>query len=497
MICVSIGRGRHRHVIAEHKHLVEQGAQLVELRLDYINGQINLKRVLTDRASPVIVTIRRQQDGGKYNGDEEARVMLLRTAIAEGVDYVDLEEEIATKIPRYGRTKRIISLHDFRKTPENLPQIHARLAALDPDIIKMATLANHPHDNLRMLRLVRESKIPTAGFCMGDIGTPSRLLAGRFGSPFSYATFHHERTLAPGQLSFQQMRDIYHYDEITPETEIYGVIGDPIAHSLSPLIHNAAFQAAHMRKVYIPFRMPREHLANFIDDARELGIRGLSVTIPHKEAVLKSLTKIDGAVRGVQAANTILFENEELSGFNTDYRAAMDSLAAALEVSEGEGSTRFLQGRSALVLGAGGAARAIAYGLARRGAEVVLASRTSQRADALAKFLGCKAIDWTARHQFSSDILVNCTPLGMHPNVDETPFEKHHLKPSMVVFDTVYNPESTLLIKDARSRSCTVVTGVEMFIRQAALQFKLFTGQDAPADLMRDVLRRAIGPAKS
>ena len=148
------------------------------------------------------------------------------------------------------------------------------------------------------------------------------------------------------------------------------------------------------------------------------------------------------------------------------------------------------------MLGAGGAARAIAYGLARRGADVILTSRTSQRAEALAKFVNCKVVDWAARHQHATDILVNCTPLGMHPNVDETPFEKHHLKPSMVVFDTVYNPESTLLIKDARNRSCTVVTGVEMFIRQAALQFKLFTGQEAPAELMRDVLRRAIGPAK-
>ncbi len=496
MICVSIGRGRHRHVIAEHKHLVDQGAELVELRLDYINGQINLKRVLPERPGPVIITIRRQQDGGKYNGTEDARVMLLRTAIAEKVEYVDLEEDVATKIPRYGPTKRIISLHDFRKTPDNLEELHARLAGLDADVVKLATLANHPHDNLRMLRLVKNAKIPTVGFCMGDIGTPSRLLAGRFGSPFTYATFHHERTLAPGQLSFQQMREIYRYDSITPATELYGVIGDPIAHSFSPLIHNAAFQQLGLDKLYIPFRIPREYLQSFIEDSRELGIRGLSVTIPHKEAVLKFLGKIDGAVKGVGAANTMLFENEEVAGFNTDYRAAMDSLAETLEVPEEVASTRYLQGKLALVLGAGGAARAIAYGLARRGAEVVLASRTSQRAEALAKFLGCRAIDWTARHNYSADILVNCTPLGMHPNVDETPYEKHHLKPSTLVFDTVYNPESTLLIKDARARSCAVVTGVEMFIRQAALQFKMFTGQDAPVELMRDVLRRAIGPAK-
>lgn len=497
MICVSIGRGRHRHVIAEHKHLVEQGAQLVELRLDYINGQINLKRVLPDRPCPVIVTVRRQADGGKYLGDEDARIVLLRTAIAEGVEYVDLEEDIAKRIPRYGKTKRIISLHDFRKTPENLAEIHARLAGLDADIVKISTLANHPHDNLRMLRLVRDAKIPTVGICMGDIGTPSRLLCGRYGSPFSYGTFHHERTLAPGQLSFQQMHEIYRYEKITQATEVFGLIGDPIAHSFSPLIHNAAFQKLGMDRVYIPFRIPREDLASFLDDATELGIRGLSVTIPHKEAVLKGLGKVDGAVRGVAAANTILYEPEGRSGFNTDYRAAMDSLAEALEAPEGPENSTYLKGKTSLVLGAGGAARAIAYGLARRGAEVIVASRTPQRAEALAKFVGCKTVDWSARHNYLVDILVNCTPLGMHPNVDETPYERHHLKPSMLVFDTVYNPETTLLIKDARARSCTVVTGVDMFIRQAALQFKLFTGQEGPADLMRDVLRRAIGPARA
>ncbi len=151
---------------------------------------------------------------------------------------------------------------------------------------------------------------------------------------------------------------------------------------------------------------------------------------------------------------------------------------------------------SALVLGAGGAAKAIAYGLKRRGADVVIAGRTAQRAQQLAGRLQCRVVDWNARYSIQPDLLVNCTPVGMHPNVDATPFEKHHLKPSMVVFDTVYNPENTLLIKDARSQSCTVINGVEMFIRQAGLQFALFTGAEPPAERMREVLKRAIGPAK-
>ncbi len=362
MICVSIGRGRHRHVIAEHRHLVEQGAKLVELRVDYINGEANIKRLVADRPCPVIITCRRPADGGKFAGSEDQRLMLLRTAIAEGVEYVDLEEDIAAKIPRFGQTKRIISHHDFRKTPDNLEEIHRRLCGLDADIIKICTMANHPHDNLRMLQLSRQSKIPTVGVCMGDIGTPTRILGGRFGSPFTFATFHHERALAPGQLSFQQMTEIYHYDQIDAQTEVYGVVADPVGHSLSPLVHNAAFAHLKLNKVYIPFRVPREDLAQFIEDAPAWGIRGLSVTIPHKEEIVKMLTEADGTVQGIGAANTVVFHGDDRSGYNTDYRAAMSSLEEAVDAG-GEEKHQLLKGKTALVLGAGGAGKAIGYGL--------------------------------------------------------------------------------------------------------------------------------------
>jgi 3-dehydroquinate dehydratase / shikimate dehydrogenase len=494
MICVSIARGRHRHMIAEHRHLVQQGAELVELRIDYINGEVNLKRLLADRPSPVVITCRRPRDGGKWSGSDEQRLMLMRSAIAEGVEYVDLEDDVAPLIPRYGKTKRIISLHDYRKTPDDLDEIHARLTALDADVVKMATMANTSHDNLRMLQLVRRAKVPTVGICMGDIGTPSRILAGRFGAPFTFATFHHERTLAPGQLSFQQMTDIYHYNRINAETTVFGVIGDPIAHSLSPIVHNAAFRRMDINAVYVPFRVPREQLSQFLEDAPALGIKGLSVTIPHKETVLKKLSKADESMNGIGATNTLLFDDGQIVGYNTDYEAGLDSLERAL--IEHHGRKPALDNQTALVLGAGGAAKAIAFGLKRMGANVVIAGRTAQRAQQLAEALSCKTVEWGARYSFLPDLIVNCTPVGMHPNVDATPYDKHHLRPSMIVFDTVYNPENTLLIKDARSQSCTVVTGVEMFVRQACLQFKQFTGQEAPSDLMRDVLKRAIGPAK-
>ncbi len=494
MICVSIGRGRHRHVIAEHRHLVDQGTKLVELRLDYINGDVNLRRLVADRPCPVIITCRRTVDGGKFSGSEEQRILLLRSAIAEGVEYVDLEDDIAGQIPRFGKTKRIISLHDFRKTPDNVDEVYARLCQFDPDIVKMATMANHPHDNLRMLELTRRSKVPTIALCMGDIGIPSRILAGKFGAPFTYATFHHERALAPGQLSYQQMTEIYHYDQIDAATEVYGVIADPIGHSLSPQIHNAGFRHCNLNKVYIPIRVPREDLVRFIEDATALDIKGLSITIPHKEEVVKRLTEADDAVGGIGAANTVIFRGAKRMGFNTDYSAAMASLEAA--IADSEDPQRRLQGRTALVLGAGGVGKAVVYGLVSRGVHVVVTDIASRQALTLAQRFDCRTVEWSARHSVSADVLFNCTPVGMHPNVDETPFEKHHLRPSMIVFDAVYNPEHTLLVKDAHSRNCTVITGVDMFVRQACMQFELFTGQPGPADLMRETIRRAIGAAK-
>jgi 3-dehydroquinate dehydratase/shikimate dehydrogenase len=493
MICVSIGRGRHKHMMAEHRYIVEQGAGLVELRVDFIRSRLNVKRLLTNRPCPCIITCRREEDGGQWTGTEAERQMVLRTAIAEGSDYVDLEYDIADVIPRFGKTKRIISYHNFRETPADLELLHGRMARLDPDIIKLATMTHRPSDNLRMLRLIRDSKIPTIGICMGEIGVPTRILGGRFGAPFTFAAFHHERKMAPGQISYRQMVDLYRYDEINRDTEVFGVIADPVGHSLSPIVHNRAFAELKMNRVYLPFRVPRDDLSAFLEDCREMGVKGLSVTIPHKEAVLQYLTQADGAVRGIGAANTVLFDAQHITGLNTDFRAFMDSLDATMYDTEAE---QKMTGKTALILGAGGVAKAVAFGLLRRDAQVVIASRTFNRTKQLADRLKCQAIQWYERSKVEPDIVVNGTPMGMHPNVNETPFEADYLQPSMIVFDTVYNPEQTLLIKQAREKNCRTVTGVDMFVRQAALQFKHFTGEDAPIELMRQEVRRAIGAAK-
>jgi len=504
MICVSIGRGRHRHVIAEHKHLADHGIRLVELRLDYIEGPVQVARLLRERHCPVIATCRRASDGGRWTESEEARRLVLRTAIVEGADYVDLEDDIAAAVPRYGRTKRIVSHHDFHKTPADLSAIHARLAALDADIVKIATMANHPSDNLRMMELVRSAKVPTVGICMGDMGMPTRVLAGRCGAPFTFATFHEDRVMAPGQIGWRQMRDLYRYDSISNATQIYGVVADPVAHSLSPVVHNAALQAAGIDAVYLPFRVPAEQIDEFLADASRWPLSGLSVTIPHKESVLKHAAQQEDLVRSIGAANTLAFGVAGVSAYNTDAAAAVESLKAALQerevVEDAENpGPRYVHGfglKTALVLGAGGAARAVAFGLKQEGVDVTVTSRTLERSKRIAAEVGCKAIEWSARYRVPHDCVVNATPIGMHPDVNETPYAREHLRSYMVVFDAVYNPENTLLVKEARAIGCQIVTGVDMFVRQAAIQFRIWHGADAPDQVMRDALKRATSSAR-
>lgn len=493
MICVSLGRTRHKHMIAEHQHLAENGVKLVELRLDFIGRAVNLGRLLNDRPTQVVATVRRREDGGRWMGSEPDRRMLLRSAIVSGVEYVDLEADIAGEIPRYGTTKRIVSFHDFTSTPDNLEELHAAMAAEDADIVKIATMANTFADNVRMLSLVRNAKVPTIGICMGEMGMMTRILASRVGSPFTYATYSADRKLAPGQLNYKVMHDLYRYDEIDNETELFGVVADPVAHSHSPLIHNRAFKENELNARYLPFRVPTDDFHAFIDACPQLGIHGISITIPHKERALEYCTQAESSATGIGAINTMIFHDGERIGYNTDYRAAMDCINAIYQKDNAEVSHK---GRRVLILGAGGVSRAIAWGLKQRGAEVTITSRTLERSNLLAHELGTRVVPWDERHAVNPQLLVNGTPVGMHPNVDQSPYERSAISEFMVVFDTVYNPENTLLIKHAREMKAKVITGVDMFVRQAAYQFKLFTGKDAPSQVMRSAIKEATSPVQ-
>jgi 3-dehydroquinate dehydratase/shikimate dehydrogenase len=488
MICVTLGHPTHAEMIAAHRALAAQGAELVELRIDLLREEPGVPKLLAERPTRAIVTCRRPEDGGQYHGSEEARRALLQQAIDAGAEYVDLELDTARAMPRAGMTRRIVSYHNFDETPSDLETIHADLAAADADVVKLATIARSPSDNVRMLELVAESEIPTAGFCMGETGLPTRVLARKYGAPFTYAAPDEASAVAPGQLSFAAMRDLYRYDGINRDTQLYGVIADPVGHSLSPLIHNTAFRELGLNSVYLPFRVSAEQLEAFLEGAGWLQVRGLSVTIPHKEAITRFLADADKTVHATGAANTVLFDGAKLHGYNTDGPAAMESLLAALPAA----ADRPLAGKHALLLGAGGAARAVAHGLKRSGADVTVTGRTAARAELLARRLGCQTVPWERRSTVEADILGNCTPLGMAPDTEASPLAAEALKHGMIVFDTVYNPEQTRLLREAAARGCIVVSGREMFVRQAAAQFRLFTGQEPPLDCMRQTVHDAL-----
>ena len=492
MICVTLGRARHKQMIKDHKALAEQGAELVELRVDYIGRAISLNRLLEERPCPVIITARRRVDGGRWLKSEEERMTLLRSAIAAGVDYVDIEADVASQIPRYGNTKRIISFHDFEETPDNLEDLHAAMAEEDADIVKIATMANTFQDNLRMMNLVKNAKIPTIGICMGEMGMITRILASKLGSPFTYATFSKDKKMAPGLLEWKEMRNLYRFDEIDNETTLFGVVADPVAHSYSPMIHNRAFEDQGINARYLPLRIPKSDLHNFIDHCKELGIEGLSVTIPHKEEALNLCNRAESSATGIGAVNTMVFHDDDIYGYNTDYRAAMDCIEELFKIQKS--ADRPMQGMTALVLGAGGVSRAIAWGLKQRHCDVIIASRTLERSQILAAELGCRAIEWDQRHNHRINLLVNGTPIGMHPDVDHSPFDASSLNQFVAVFDTVYNPENTLLIKQAKQAECRIITGIDMFVRQAAYQYKLFTGKTGPSELMRKTIKDATNP---
>jgi 3-dehydroquinate dehydratase/shikimate dehydrogenase len=493
MICVVIGRSRHKMVLAEMQEAVKRGAQMIELRLDFISRTPDLKRLLSGKQCPLVATVRRPADGGRWSNTEEARIRLLKEAVLAGFDYVDLETDIAGNVRRFGKVQRIVSYHNTQEVPPDLEEIYAKMCKQDADVLKVCVAAQAPADNLRVLNLLKNAPKPTVAFCMGELGVPSRLLAAKFGAPFIYGAFNKDYRVAPGILSYDELTKIYFADRVNADTHIFGVIGDPVAHSLSPAIHNAAFRVQGLNCLYLPFQVPRGQLPAFLKAYDALPVRGYSVTIPHKEAAAQLAHRKDEAVTTTHSANTLIRTKEGFSAYTTDYAAAHDSLIAIMP-PDSDGTPMTLEKRLVLILGAGGVARAVAHALHKAGALVAITNRTNERAKALATEIQGRVIDWNARHSALCDILINCTSVGMHPNVDDTPLHPSYLKPGLTVLDTVYTPETTLLVKEARLRGCHVQTGVDMFVRQAALQFKLFTGRDAPMDVMRKVVKRALSP---
>jgi 3-dehydroquinate dehydratase / shikimate dehydrogenase len=493
-VCVVIGRTRHKMVQVEIQEAAKRGARMIEVRLDFLAKAPDFKRLLANKPCPLVATVRRPVDGGRWSGTEDARQSLLRHAIVAGFDWVDLETDVAEAIRRYKDVKRIVSYHNMREVPGDLEQIHTRMCQQDADIVKLAVRGTQPADNLRLLKLLENAAKPTVAIVMGDMGLPSRILGARFGAPFTYAAFNKERGVAPGLPGFDELKTIYRYANINRETHVFGVIGDPVGHSLSPLVHNAAFRQLGINAVYLPFRVPDGDLEPFLRDFDAIPARGYSVTIPHKEAAARLAQYKDPPVELTHAANTLVRQEDgSFAAYNTDYQAVVESLLANMPPGPG-GEPPTLNSRTILLLGAGGVARAVAHALHRENTLLTIVNRTYDRAHRLAEEVGCRVVDWGARHSVLCDVVINCTSVGMHPKVDESPLHYSFLKPGLTVLDAVYTPETTLLVKEARARGCHVITGVDFFVRQAAAQCRLFTNQEPPVELIRKVVKRALSP---
>ncbi len=495
-VCVVIARTRHKMVMAEIQEAAKHGAKMIEIRLDFLTHGPDLKRLLENKPCPLVATLRRRDDGGRWAGSEEARQTMIRQCVVGGFDWIDIETDIAESIPRFGTTKRIVSYHNRDGVPDNLEKIHDLMCMQDADVVKLAVTAQNPADNLRILNLIKNAKKPTVAHCMGDIGFPSRLLGLKFGAPFIYAAFNQDRIIAPGMPTMWDLQERVPVDRIDADTNVFGVIGDPVSHSLSPLLHNSMFRRLNYNGVYLPFRVTRGQLQDHVHAFSELPVLGYSVTIPHKEGAAALADKLDEVVLQTKAANTLIRLPEGgFSAANSDYQAALDCLTEALPPNE-DGTPGTLKHKVALLLGAGGVGRAIAHALKKAGCVLTITNRSPERAYRLSTEVEGRVVDWMGRHIGTCDILINATSVGMHPNVDDTPIHAGFLQPGMVVLDAVYNPESTLLVKDARARQCRVVTGVDLFVRQAAEQYRMFTGMTPDLDQMRQIVRRAVSPVR-
>ena len=498
-VCGVVARTRHKMMQVELREAAARGAKFLEVRIDFLTKAVDFKRLLPFKGCPWLATFRRPVDGGRWPGTEPERQTLLRQAIVSGAfEWIDLETDIADGIRRFGPVKRVVSYHNTITTPENLDDIYDAMLKQDADVYKIAVMPTKPDDLRRIVELQKRATKPTIAFGMGEFGFVTRFTSLKFGAPWIYAAFNKERGIAPGLPSMDDFRTTYPVRAIGPQTKFFALLGDPVGHSFSPILHNHMFRRKKVDAVYVPFRVPEGQLPEAIDAMNAVPISGYSVTIPHKEAAAVRAKESDPMVRIVGAANTLKHRADgTFFAANTDYPAAVESLRTHLDakaLAEGVKAPEFSQ-LFVLVLGAGGAARAVIAALMRAGAHLTISSRTAERAAKLAEELGCKSCDWAARHNVAQcDIVVNCTPVGMHPKVDESPLHASFLKPGLVVFDTVYNPEHTLLIRDSESRGCSVVTGVDMFIRQAAKQFELFTGITPPLEEMRELLRKAMSP---
>lgn len=460
------------------------GADLIELRLDYLREMelSKLNRLVKHCKKPIIVTNRRTAEGGFFNGDEDERIQLLAKALESGADYIDIEyssdkKQLKNLIKNRQYTKMIVSYHNLKETPNNVSAIYKNIKKLNPDIIKIVAKANSVTDNFKIFGLIKAANMENRkiiSFCMGSYGQSSRILGVILGSRITYSSIEEGKGSADGQLTLKEIIGDYRIKRVGKNTKIFGLIGNPVEHSWSHIIHNTAFEKMNINSVYLKFKVDK--LKEFIEYFKKLNIGGFSVTIPHKVEAMKYIDSVDKKAKEIGAINTIVARKGRLIGFNTDCDGAMQALKKVMKIRD----------KKIFVLGTGGAARAIIYGLKENGANPVVLSRKMEKA---AKFGKDLDVDYDVIENLSlyeCDALINATPVGMYPNVNQSSIPSNLVPSGSVVMDAVFNPLKTKLIREAEKKKCVTIPGIEMFINQAALQFRLWTGKDAPENIMRE-----------
>jgi 3-dehydroquinate dehydratase/shikimate dehydrogenase len=508
LLCSSLTASTKSGMLEEAREAKNAGADVVELRLDFLKDfdpTSDLEEMVRGFELPCIVTYRPSWEGGKYTGDDAPRLAALKLAMELGAAYVDVEFLVAqvfmaaiqAEDKKYS-TKVIVSSHDYESTAsdDDLRKLVHAIRAVGADVVKFATTGQDISDGNRVLGIVKEASStgPIIGLCMGEKGQATRILAPKYGGYLTFGALSPERQSAPGQPTIGQLRNLYRLDTQSQNTKVLGIVGNPVSHSKSPAIHNAALSKAGLNDfVYVPLLV--DDFDRFMISLPDEDWVGLSVTIPHKGAALLAAAEADDVAASIAAANTLVRMDGGggFKAYNTDWLAAISSIENAM-IENGmdtEGASP-LAGKTVVVLGAGGAGRALAFGAASRGASVIIANRSPEKAIELAEQLKPQgkgvSLEDLCNGDFAGDVLVNTTSVGMQPNDEESPLPEHVTSRFKVVFDAIYTPLHTKLLQDAEKAGAVVVTGEKMFVGQAAEQYRLFTDREPDTDLMTDIV---------
>lgn len=490
-VCVAV-IGADANQMVEKAEALARDNSFVEFRLDYLAkpglALPRIKRFTESHPGTVVIaTCRRVSSGGKFKGSIASQLDILSKAAAAGCQLVDVELQTTSKCkPEQlqklrSRAALILSFHDFRGT-RKLDETLEKMLAYPADFYKVVSTATTLSDNVAMIKFLgrRGDRHSLVSMCMGEQGIISRVLGVRAGSVFTFASATAAEATAPGQVTAQELRNVYRIEQLDAATRVYGVVGDPIAHSLSPAIMNAAFRRENVNAVYLTLHA--KTLKDLLICVREIPIHGISVTMPYKEAILPHLDNTDSHTTKIGACNTVVrAQDGKLYGFNTDASGIVRPLERRLNT---------LEGARILVIGAGGAARAAVFGLKERGSEVYILNRSAAPAKKLAHRAHARIMKRADLKKLAFDVIINATPVGMG-NPRESPLHENEIN-ARYVFDMVYDPAETRLLKLAKERGAQIIPGIEMFVHQAARQFEIWTGKPAPWDEMLRVVLLAL-----